>query len=141
MSQQTIASKVPLETRSFNTRKANYRADYSTLVVPEHRGSTTARSISLPLIRIRSPHPHPAQPVFWLAGGPGMSNLSYKPPDWLLANHDVVLLGYRGVDGSVALESLEITRAFRKTGRELLSDQSLRNFHNAFAQTYQRIRS
>ena len=58
----------------------------------------------------------PAEPIFFLGGGPGMSNMTFKPPAWLLADHDVVLVGYRGVDRTPALASPEIAKALRGQG-------------------------
>ena len=37
-------------------------------------------------------------PIFFLAGGPGQSNLDFRPPLALLRTHDVILVGFRGVD-------------------------------------------
>ena len=42
--------------------------------------------------------------MFHLTGGPGASNLLYWPHDKILEKRDVVLVGYRGVDGMVRLD-------------------------------------
>ena len=85
--------------------RIQYDADCGTLVVPENRARSDARLIALPVQRMHARDCYPAEPIFWLAGGPGMSNLHFQPPHWLLARHDVVMVGYRGVDGSVKLTS------------------------------------
>ena len=102
-----------------------YQADCGTLVVPENRSNSATRLITLPIKRIHSASSTPAEPVFYLAGGPGQSNMKFKPPVWLLANHDVVLVGYRGVDGTPKLDCPEVAKAVKCVGGDLLSSASL----------------
>ncbi len=93
-----------------------YAADFGTLVVPENRGKKDSRLIRLPVLRMRSRQQRPAEPVFTLEGGPGGANI--KPDyirDWLLENHDVVMVGYRGIDGSVSLNCPEINTLLKTT--------------------------
>jgi pimeloyl-ACP methyl ester carboxylesterase len=112
-----------------------YTADCGTLTVPENRADPASRLITLPVKRIRSASATPSEPIFYLAGGPGQSNLGFQPPAWLLAEHDVVLVGYRGVDGTPKLDSPEIAAAIKGKGGDLLSNASLDNL-GAAAQTY-----
>jgi hypothetical protein len=76
--------------------KARYAAECGTLVVQENWDKADSRLIALPIVRIPASDPQPAEPVFYLTGGPGHTNLAWAPPDWLLRTHDVVLVGYRG---------------------------------------------
>jgi len=80
---------------------------HATLVVAENNQIPESRLIALPLIIYKSSNPDPQEPVFWLTGGPGSSNLTYWPPDELLAQRDVLMLGYRGIDGSTILDCPE----------------------------------
>ena len=121
--------------------KVSYAADIGTLIAPENRSDPSARLIALPVVRIHSPNPQPGEPIFWLEGGPGSSNIKYWTPAWLLADHDVVLVGYRGVDGSVVLDCPEIGRAFRGKGDDLLEPQSLANIARAIDQASQRLQA
>jgi pimeloyl-ACP methyl ester carboxylesterase len=59
----------------------------------------------------------------------------------LIKNHDFVLVGYRGVDGSVVLDCPEISQALSKPPGDLLSDVSLRSFGKAGAQCAARLQS
>jgi pimeloyl-ACP methyl ester carboxylesterase len=61
-----------------------------------------------------------------LGGGPGESNLlAWSPPDWLLENHDVVMVGYRGVDGTVTLDCPEVNRLINAhQGKDLFSERA-----------------
>jgi pimeloyl-ACP methyl ester carboxylesterase len=102
-----------------------YQAECGTLVVPENRSDPAARLIALSVKRIHSPNTQPAEPIFYLSGGPGSSNMKFKPPVWLLADHDVVMVGYRGVDGTPKLDCPEFSKAATGVGDNLLSPESL----------------
>lgn len=84
----------------------NYPADYGTLIVKENRNNRRSRLINIPIIRVKSLNTDSIQnPIFLLNGGPGESN--FQPQlffDKLTNEHDVVIVGYRGVDGSVKLD-------------------------------------
>ncbi len=82
---------------------------------------------------------NPTEPIFWLGGGPGSSNLGFKPPTRLLTQHDFVIVGYRGADGSVVLDCPEVTRAVKGVGDNLLSAESRANLGGAFAQCFTRL--
>ena len=106
-----------------------YRAECGTLAVPENWDVPGSRLIALPVVRIPASGPNPAEPVFRLAGGPGGTNLSWEPPEWLLQKHDVVLVGYRGVDGSVVLSCPEITSQEKAhLGKEFWSEQASKEY-------------
>ncbi len=109
--------------------KTKYGAECSTLVVPENWDTAGSRLIALPVVRIPASRPNPAEPVFWLVGGPGGTNLSWAPPDWLLEKHDVVMVGYRGVDGTVRLSCPEVGRLMKThLGKDLWSEQARLEF-------------
>ncbi|WP_159099175.1 alpha/beta fold hydrolase [Aquimarina spinulae] len=84
------------------------KTDYISLAVKENRNNPASRVITIPVKRLHSLSDTPKAPIFLLDGGPGNSNLSnnlVKNMLWLLDNHDIVMVGYRGVDGSVTLDS------------------------------------
>ncbi len=125
----------------FETDSVSYSADCGTLVVQESRGKDTSRLIALPVMRIHANSARSAEPIFYLAGGPGQTNMKFKPPDDLLARHDFVLVGYRGVDGSVKLDCPEVNRAIKGEGDDLLNLPSLNNLNQAFRQCAERLKS
>src|SRR5215210_8509423 len=98
------AGELTLESCSYQTEKGAYRADCGTLVVPENRADAHSRLIALPVTRIRARAEHPGTPVFRLEGGPGITNMTCSKASRVAGNHDVVLVGYRGIDGSVRLD-------------------------------------
>jgi hypothetical protein len=53
--------------------------------------------------RIKARSEHPSEPIFRLEGGPGMT-MEFSKASRFADDHDVVLVGYRGVDGSVRLD-------------------------------------
>jgi pimeloyl-ACP methyl ester carboxylesterase len=106
--------------------KTKYAAECGTLVVPENWDKADSRLIALPVVRFPASGSNPAEPVFFLGGGPGESNLLSKtPPDWILKNHDAVTVGYRGVDGTVRLDCPEVNRLENAhMGKDLFSEQA-----------------
>jgi pimeloyl-ACP methyl ester carboxylesterase len=88
-------------------------AECATLSVAENRADSESRLIGLPVVRVPSTGADPDEPVFILLGGPGASNFLFTPPDWLLAQHDVVLVGYRGVDGTSVLQCPAVARQLK----------------------------
>jgi pimeloyl-ACP methyl ester carboxylesterase len=118
---------VGLQSCTYEANKVEYDADCGTLVVPENRSAPDFRLIALPVIRVRAAGDSPAEPIFYFAGGPGQSNLQFQHLEDVVEKHDVVLVGYRGVDGSVVLDCPEIGDAVR-TARDLLSDKALESY-------------
>lgn len=91
-----------------------YAAECGMLIVPENRDDPSSRPIALPVKRIPSSGSTPSEPIFFLSGGPGTSNLGYSRVEWYHDDHDLVLVGYRGVDGTVHLGCPEVTRAMSR---------------------------
>ncbi|MFZ6027118.1 MAG: alpha/beta fold hydrolase [Chloroflexota bacterium] len=109
----------------YKTKTMTYQAETGILIVPENRANPATRLIAIPVKRIRSASANPAEPIFYLAGGPGSSNMGFKPGDALLAEHDVVIVGYRGADGSVVLHCPEMNKASTGDGRDIFSATSM----------------
>jgi len=134
------AESVVSEVRPLEIHSEKYDAVYGTITVPENRSTSTPRLISIPFLRIHSHSTRPSEPVFGFAGGPGASNMSW---DWgkawaLLPEHDFVLVGYRGVDGSTVLDCPEVAEAM-KGGNSLLGEESLKNIGQAWSASAQRL--
>lgn len=110
---------------------------YTTLTgfieVPEDYENQKSKQILLPFYVVKCPAQNPGVPIFWLDGGPGGSNLltekkiSSSSPTELLAKHDFVCVGYRGVDGTPVLSSKKINKAMKGLHHKMLSDESLDN--------------
>lgn len=106
-----------------------------TLTVPENWKDENSRLIALPVVKIPATTANPVEPIFYLKGGPGFSNLAWNPPTWILEKHDVILIGYRGVDGSVVLDCPEVDAVARKTfGNGLFSEDAKKQFAKAVQQ-------
>jgi pimeloyl-ACP methyl ester carboxylesterase len=108
-----------------------YAADCGTLVVPENRADPQSRLIALPVTRIRARSEDPAEPIFRLEGGPGLTNMEFERASRFAEDHDVVLVGYRGVDGSVRLDCPEVESAL-KHSTDLLGEKSFGAYGDAF---------
>jgi pimeloyl-ACP methyl ester carboxylesterase len=128
-----------LEACSYKIKGTTFEADCGTLVVLENRAAPESRLIALPVIRVHAAADQPAEPIFYLQGGPGQSNLGIEPPLGLLANHDFVMVGYRGVDGSVRLDCPEYGQAMKGVGDDLLSQESQANLGAAAGACAERL--
>src|SRR5579862_4039074 len=117
------AGQLTLKSCTYQTEKGVYAADCGTLVVSENRHDPHSRLIALPVTVIRARSAHPGVPVFRLQGGPGITNMVFPDASRFTAKHDVVLVGYRGVDGSVRLDCPEVESAMEHSA-DLLSEQS-----------------
>lgn len=123
----------------FQLDQKKYKADYGVITVSENRSDVKSRLIHLPVIRVHSRTNEPQEPIFALSGGPGMSNMKFNPIDSLLNDHDFVVVGYRGVDGSTILDCPEVKKAFENGEDDLLDEQSLREIGKAWETCYDRL--
>lgn len=123
--------KLYLAPNSIEVGGIQFNSEEGFIVVNENPSDTLSRKNMLPVLRIRSSNKNPSEPIFRLTGGPGLSNMKYPPYPALLENHDIVIVGYRGVDGSIELKSDEIEEAMEGVDGDLLSDKSLRSMSEA----------
>jgi pimeloyl-ACP methyl ester carboxylesterase len=126
-----VAGDLILERCDYETENGSYGADCGTLVVPENRADPDSRLIGLPVTRIRATSDDPAEPIFRLEGGPGITNMEFKRASRFADDHDVVLVGYRGVDGSVRLDCPEVESALKQS-TDLLGEKSFRAYADGF---------
>jgi pimeloyl-ACP methyl ester carboxylesterase len=133
------AGDLILKRSSYDTEKGSYVADVGTLVVPENRADPSSRLIALPVTRVRARSEHPREPIFRLEGGPGVSNMSFSKASRFADDRDVVLVGYRGVDGSVRLDCPEVESAF-KHSTDMLAESAHRDRADAFRACADRLR-
>jgi len=136
------AESIVLESRPFEIGSDTYGADFGTITVPENREKGSSRLISIPFLQVHSHATDQAEPIFALSGGPGQSNMSW---DWwtlgtFLRRHDVVIVGYRGVDGSSVLDLPEVTEALEAHG-DPVSERSVKAIGRAFAAGADRLRA
>ncbi len=123
---------------TYPTEDGDYSADCGTLVVPENRADPRSRLIAVPVTRIHAQSDRPAAPIFPLWGGPGLSNMDWPQASIFTADHDVVLVGYRGVDGSVRLDCPEVASAVKRS-TDLLGQESFRAYGDAFGECADRL--
>jgi pimeloyl-ACP methyl ester carboxylesterase len=125
------AGDLTLEPCTYATEDGGYAADCGTLVVPENRADPQSRLIALPVTRIHARSAQPKEPVFILQGGPGHTNMVFEPASRYAADRDVVLVGYRGVDGSVKLDCPEVESALAHS-TDVLGEKSFDAYANGF---------
>lgn len=118
------AGDLTLAACTYDTEDGALRADCGTLVARENRDEPDSRLIALPVVRIHARSSQPSEPIFRLEGGPGITNMEWPEASRFVADHDFVLVGYRGVDGSERLECPEVNAAIARS-TDLLSERSL----------------
>ena len=134
------AGQLSLHRCEYRTEQGSRPADCGTLVVPENRRDPSSRLIALPVTRLKARAAHPAEPIFRLEGGPRRGSPCSCAPGRFADRHDVVLVGYRGVDGSSRLDCPEVTSA-RREAADLLADAALRASAQAFRACASRLRA
>jgi len=144
------AGDLILKAGTYEIGGKSYQADYGTLVVPENRNKDDSTLIQLPVIRMHATGENPAEPVFLLVGGPGAPNvfsaerlaqigLGDFPYAWLLKRHDFIMVGYRGVDGSVSLNLPEVAEAVQ-VEKDPLSSENLEKLGKTYLTAFQRLK-
>ena len=118
--------------------EVEYSAECGTLIVPENRYDESSSLISIPVKRIPASRDAPAEPIFHLTGGPGESNMGFPRVEWYHENHDIVLVGYRGVDGTVYLSCPEVTEAMG-SALPLMSREGMAAQGEAYAACAERL--
>ena len=127
------AGDLSLEPCEVETGSGPRQAECGTLVVPETRGDPQSRLLALPVVRVPARTDAPREPVFFLTGGPGESNIEFASEfaDRYIENRDFVAIGYRGAEGSVQLDCPEVASAL-KHSTDMVSDE----FFAAYADGY-----
>ena len=131
------AGQLTMHPCTYAAEKGAIRASCGTLVVRENRADRRSRLIALPVTRILARSSHPLAPIFHLSGGPGETNMTFPQANRLAAQHDVVMVGYRGVDGSSVLNCPEVTAALENSN--YLTKASLTAYSDAFAACAKRL--
>ena len=132
------AGELVLHDCDYATEDGSYAAACGTLVVPENRHKADSRLIALPVTRIRATSENPGAPIFRLQGGPGITNMTFPAASRYAEKHDVVLVGYRGVDGSSRLDCPEVTSA-REQARGFLTEKAMRADAAAYKECANRL--
>lgn len=130
-----------LEECTYEIGKEAYLADCGQLIVPENRDNPGSRLIFIPVTRIRSTGANPADPIFFLPGGPGESNSGTSRLKWFIDSHDFVIVGYRGVDGSVRLDCPEVSAHIKNLPGDMLGAASLEQMTAAYAGCAERFQN
>jgi pimeloyl-ACP methyl ester carboxylesterase len=130
-----------LDPCTFTSMDGESAADCGTLIVPENRSDPNSRLIALPVTRLQAASATPAEPIFWLSGGPGHANRIPYSLDGLTENHDLVMVGYRGMEGQVVLTCPEVSKAIRDAPGTVLSPESLAAYTVGATQCADRLES
>ena len=120
----------------FNAGDIPYEMYKGTIPVKTNRNDTVSEYIYLPVQIIKSSSENPAEPVYNFEGGPGQSNFSGNAPTALLADHDLVTVGYRGIDAPEIKNPKYLVKALRGKHHQMFSDESIENSGKALNKFY-----
>jgi len=132
------AGDVALEPCEYAGEDGAHPADCGTLIVSENPADPSSRMVALPVTRVRATSADPAEPLFFLTGGPGQSNMGFDLADRYAVDRDVVLVGYRGVDGSVRLDCPEVDSAIKRS-TDVLREEFFRAYADAYRSCAERL--
>ena len=79
-------------------------------------------------------------PIVRLGGGPGVTNMEFEDASRLAQDQDVLLVGYRGADGSTVMDCPEVVSAMRHSD-DLLSKQSFESVGTGYTQCAHRLQA
>jgi pimeloyl-ACP methyl ester carboxylesterase len=116
------AGDVALEPCTYPTEDGPVDAECGTLVVAENPAEADSPLLALPVVRIRARSATPGEPIFWIEGGPGLSNMDLVQASRFVGDRDLVMVGYRGVDGSVRLDCPEVVSVYQRA-TDMLSEE------------------
>ncbi|MFE7441208.1 alpha/beta fold hydrolase [Streptomyces chartreusis] len=126
------AGSLTMRPCDYETEGGTVAAECGTLVVQESRRDPESDLIALPVTRIRATSPDPQEPVFRLGGGPGNTNMDFPEASRFTSDHDLVLVGYRGVDGSRRLDCPEVSSVMQAGDDGQTSPKTLKATTKAF---------
>ncbi len=94
-----------------------------TVRVPRDHFAGDQASFELGIRWLESPNAEAASrpPVIYLNGGPGLSNLAAAPPEAITSEFNILLVGYRGIDGGPETSCPNVPAAITGT-RRILED-------------------
>jgi len=134
---------INLASCTYEARDVEYAAECGDLVVPENRHDPNSRLITIPITRIHSTGNNTAEPLFYLSGGPGESNTRFygSRVAWFIEQHDIVLVGYRGIDGSIRLDCPEVSVHIKNLPGDMLGEASIEQMTGAYASCAERLQN
>lgn len=136
------AGSIYLEPDIYKVNEKEYASHSGVIVVPEVRSDSDSRLIELPFIQIHATGNSVTEPIFYLNGGPGISNIvSYLFVNDFIENHDIVLVGYRGVDGSVVLDCPELDDFFSNMPGDLTEKATIDSMAAAYSRCAKRLQN
>jgi pimeloyl-ACP methyl ester carboxylesterase len=112
---------IVLTTRTLSAGGQRYESDFGTLRIPENPDIPTSRILEIPIVRIHATGKTKEAPIFFLNGGPGITNIEKHFPGFLIRNHDFVMVGYRGVDGNSVLDFPHVRKAYSRIDSKMSS--------------------
>ncbi len=135
------AGDLQLDPDTYIARELEYSAESGTFMVPENRDDPNSRLIALPITRVHATGNSAMEPIFFLNGGPGITNMGFSHVEDLILKHDIVMVGFRGVDGSVVMDCPEVDVFFGDPPGDFIEQSVLDVMAEAYAACAARLQS
>lgn len=136
---QTEIGEIFLEPCMRTAREVEYAATCGWLAVPENRSDPGSRLIQIPVLRVHATGDDVLEPIYYLAGGPGASNLSFSRFKGLIERHDLVFVGYRGADGPIRLDCPEYSEMLSDPPGDFLAQETFDASADAYRRCAERL--
>lgn len=109
------------------TECKGHKAESGILIAKENWFTENSNYLQIKMLRVFSDNEQKKEPLFYFTGGPGVSNINENwVDDWMLEDHDVVLVGYRGLDSDYTIRSKKLNSIFISNG-DLINDKGMQN--------------
>jgi pimeloyl-ACP methyl ester carboxylesterase len=109
------------------TECKGHKAESGILIAKENWFAEKSNYLQIKLLRVFSDNEQKKEPLFYFTGGPGVSNINENWIDgWMLEDHDVILVGYRGLDSDYTIRSITLNSLFI-SDKNLISEKGMQN--------------
>lgn len=138
--------EVLFKSHIFCEESIQQQVDFGIINVPENRNKPNTRIIQLPIIKLNSITKNPSKPIFWPGGGVDTSNhfkdelkSLLKEILWMLNHHDVIIVGYRGLDLLFSTNGLNIPQIL-KIENNPISCEDIKKMGEVFYKSYEMLK-
>ncbi|MCK4836488.1 MAG: hypothetical protein KAT17_07615 [Candidatus Aminicenantes bacterium] len=137
---------IVLKTLTLKIKENKYKIDFGNIFVPENRNRMDSRLIPVPLIKWHALIKNPSKPILWLGSGIKSSSILrvelkclLKEIGWMLNHHDVVMVGYRGMEILLTANHSEVQEVL-KIENNPISCEDLKKLGNVFYSSFQKLK-
>lgn len=135
----TKIPRLDVKPAKIRCKTTEYDGLRGTLYVRQDRTISDSGIVELPVVVVKSLNHDPGHPVFQFTGGPGLSNIAQVQniSEENIKSHDVVIVGYRGVDGTPKIEHAVFDEIMKTPN--VLSESSMKKIGRKISQAVKEL--